>query len=227
MFASFQPFRFVSAHIATHEQALNQSSEVSDTRLRRVVARTTGVIFLGTPHRGAKIASFGRAAFRLSEILGRQRANVTLLRALERNSETIDRITTSFTETVKKDPQIRIMSFYEEKETRLSIIGERIVDPASAKLGIGEWDGIPEDHSNMARFASTQDLGFKKVSGVIKRWMGDQEKLASARREQVRYSPSYRTRRKRKRLMTARYRASRLSTKTTRRRLRKMLLPTP
>ena len=49
--------------------------------------------------------------------------------------------------------------------------GTRVVEPAPAMIGNGEWDGIPENHKNMTKFAAVQDAGFRKVSAVIKRWM--------------------------------------------------------
>ena len=40
-------------------------------------------------------------------------------------------------------------------------------------IGNGEEEvqGIPADHSNMTKFASASDIGFKRVSAQIRRWI--------------------------------------------------------
>jgi len=61
-------------------------------------------------------------AFRVSELLSGQTANMNLARAFECNSDNPDRLTAGFTDTIKKHPEIRVCSFYEEKETRALIV---------------------------------------------------------------------------------------------------------
>lgn len=58
----------------------------------------------------------------------------------------------------------------------LGVVGRRIVEPSSAKIGIGEWDGIAQNHREMARFGWMGDPGFRKVAGVVRRWVREVER---------------------------------------------------
>ncbi|OOQ91479.1 hypothetical protein PEBR_00838 [Penicillium brasilianum] len=174
------PFIFVAHSLGglVVKDALNKSAEAVTKRSKDILPATCGICFLGTPHRGSKSASMGRWAFRLTEILGGQRANTKLIRALERNSESLERISDSFYKTLKKRKDLRICSFVEEKEVRkLGLIGMRIVPPDSATIGYVEEETrtIAENHSDMAKFASESEPGFKRVTGLLKRWVREVE----------------------------------------------------
>ena len=40
----------------------------------------------------------------------------------------------------------------------------------SAKLGSYETLSLPYDHTEMCKFASKDDTGYKRISGILKRW---------------------------------------------------------
>lgn len=168
--------------------ALNQSSIDIGTRLKHIAPATFGVVFLGTPHRGSKSASFGKIANQMS-IIALRRPNLRLIRALERNSETLDIIGDTFRQTVLKH-NMHLYSFREEKETTVlglfSIMVKmfssiqifmsnpmEVVDNDSAKIGDSreELGSIPSDHSNMTKFESSHDIGFRRVSSQLRRWV--------------------------------------------------------
>ncbi|KAK0511439.1 hypothetical protein JMJ35_006012 [Cladonia borealis] len=154
------------------KEALNQSSSTVGTRLKEIAPLVFGMCFLGTPHRGSKSASLGKMAYNLTVIVSK-RPNLRLLQGLERNSETLDRVGTAFTQTLLKH-DIAICSFREEHETRKYLIFNTIVvDADSAKIGDGkeEVSSIPADHSNMTKFESTSDVGFRRVSAQLRRWV--------------------------------------------------------
>jgi hypothetical protein len=65
------------------------------TFLNEILPATKGVMFLGTPHHGTKIASLGKIAFELARIF-LQRPNLQVRRWLEQNSETLKRIARGF-----------------------------------------------------------------------------------------------------------------------------------
>jgi hypothetical protein len=159
------------------KDALNKSTGVDpkrDSRRSRTIELTLGVIFLGTPHRGSRSASIGRRAFRVTELVAAQSSNTKLLQALEANSETLERITDSFVETLSKHDNLRIFSFSEEKEVRrLGLFGTVVVLPDSARLSHpSETTGsIPEDHRKIAKYSSIEDIGFKRVANVVKQWI--------------------------------------------------------
>ncbi|KAK7976268.1 hypothetical protein PG989_014731 [Apiospora arundinis] len=99
------------------KDALNQSAgATTDQTRQRLLENTHGIIFLGTPHRGSSSATYGRTAFRLSQVVAFQSANIKLITALERNSETLDRISTEFNESLAKNKDINMWSYSEERQ---------------------------------------------------------------------------------------------------------------
>ena len=98
------------------KDAINQSVSTVGTRVKAIAPATFGICFLGTPHRGSKIASLGKIAWNCT-VIGTNRPNLKLLQALKRNSEILDRIGDSFSQTLLKH-DIAVYSFREEQETR-------------------------------------------------------------------------------------------------------------
>lgn len=111
----------------------------------------------------------------LTKVFAFQSANTKLLRALEKNSETLDRLSTDFFQTLETYKNLRIASFAEEKQVRFGVVGMQIVRPDSAKIGHARetWGSISEDHRNMAKYSTSRDDGFVKVSRKIKEWLSD------------------------------------------------------
>ena len=107
------------------KDAINQSVSTVGTRLKAIAPATFGVCFLGTPHRGSKTASLGKIAWNCT-VIATNRPNLRLLQALERNSEILDRIGDSFSQTLLKH-DIAVYSFREEQETRKFLVFNTIV----------------------------------------------------------------------------------------------------
>ncbi|KAK7943808.1 uncharacterized protein PG986_012921, partial [Apiospora aurea] len=147
------------------KDALNQSAgATTDNTRQQLLERTRGVIFLGTPHRGSSSASYGRTAFRLSQLFAFQSANIKLITALEQNSETLDRISTEFNESLAKNERIRLWSYSEERQVRFGLVGMHIVPPDSARIGHNResWGSISGDHRHIAKYSDSRDDGFAK-----------------------------------------------------------------
>ena len=136
----------------------------------------------------------GKIAYNCTVIFTK-RPNLKLLQGLERHSETLDRAGDAFSQTLLKH-KIAVYSFREERETRRYLIFNtvirnnlyivrffssrftyltlcQVVSEDSAKIGDGreEVGSIPADHSNMAKFAKSTDIGFKRVSAQLRRWV--------------------------------------------------------
>ncbi|KAK2747372.1 hypothetical protein FQN55_005121 [Onygenales sp. PD_40] len=136
---------------------------------KEILPASAGVCFLGTPHRGSKVASIGKIAFEVSKLFLRD-PNLKLLRALEINSEILERVSKSFCQ-ILSDGNLHVHSFSEE----LSTTGLKIVDSFSSYIGeVNETRGIIyADHRNIARFSGLDDPGFKRVQNVLLKWESD------------------------------------------------------
>ncbi|KAI9707906.1 MAG: hypothetical protein M1820_004512 [Bogoriella megaspora] len=153
------------------KDAIIQSVETVGTRLKIVAPVVYGIIFLGTPHRGSNSATLGKIAFSIKQV-ATKRPNLRLLRGLEPNSETLDRIGSSFSQVLLRQT-LELYSYREEKETRkLGLFSTIVVDADSAKIGDGkeETGSIPADHSRLTKFATRDDVGFRRVSAQLRRW---------------------------------------------------------
>ncbi|KAL8826465.1 MAG: hypothetical protein Q9191_003783 [Dirinaria sp. TL-2023a] len=164
------------------------SRATEGTPLMDIAPATSGICFLGTPHRGSRSASIGKIAFRITKAAG-MRPNTKILQGLERNSETLDMISDDFSQTVEKYRRIlQVHSFREEKLTRKwGMFSTMVVDTDSAKIGLGhERNGsIPAEHSNMTKFSSIEDVGFKRVSAQLRRWVGQQRTVEDPRKNET------------------------------------------
>jgi hypothetical protein len=103
-----------------------------------------------------------------------RRPNRKLLQALEQSSDTLDQVGSSFLHTLEEFKQIQVYSFREEKETRkFWIFSTIVVESDSAKIGYAKevLNSIPSNHRGMSKFSSATDIGFKRVSAQIRRWV--------------------------------------------------------
>lgn len=137
--------------------------------------------FLGTPHKGSSAASLGKVAFRVSKFAGR-RPNTRLLHELEKSSGTLSRVTEAFYNTLSKH-DIKICSFCEEKETRRwFLFSQVVVKRENAIVGHSneEVNSSPFNHSDMAKYESEKNVGFKRVSNLLRRWSVSQHEGRSS-----------------------------------------------
>ncbi|KAG8532842.1 uncharacterized protein KY384_002720 [Bacidia gigantensis] len=147
-----------------------------------ILPSTQAIMFFGTPHHGSRTASMGTVAFQVARLFYAD-PNMKILRALEENSDVLDRISSSFEHVLASRP-IKIHSFREGLKTR----GLMIVDEASASIGyLNETKAVIQaDHRDMARFHSSQEQAFQKVISILNRWI---EEPAQIRRKPVPAQP--------------------------------------
>jgi hypothetical protein len=133
------------------------------THLSEVLPATFGVCFLGTPHRGSKVASLGKVAYDISKCFVTH-ANTELLRDLERNAETLGRVGRSFKQ-ILVDRQVKVHSFREELPTD----GIVVVDKFSAIIddGLETVGRIHANHKKLAKFCS------EEIGHVLDRWVAE------------------------------------------------------
>lgn len=98
--------------------ALNISKSTEGTQSKQIVPATSGVCFLGTPHRGSSTATVGKIAYQITKAAGKS-PNTKILQGLEQNSETLDIIGDDFGQTLLKyGSKMQVVSFREEKRTK-------------------------------------------------------------------------------------------------------------
>ena len=126
---------------------------------------TSGIVFLGTPHRGSSSANL---ALTLAKIIrvgpGALRVNQDLLREVQRNSSQVDEINQKFAHAVVES--LLIGSFYETQVTKhVGIIAER----SSAILNFPSEICISLDanHKQLSKFEGSDDTNYKKVLNLI------------------------------------------------------------
>ncbi|KAK5214475.1 hypothetical protein LTR41_000668 [Exophiala xenobiotica] len=149
------------------KDALNTAHTNKKSHLHQLLPAVAGICFLGTPHRGSSTASLGKIAFNISR-LAYTHANVGILASLERNADTLERIGDGFA-VLLSEKMFKVHSFRETLPTN----GVMVVENYSSKIGFAEegQGEIPANHWQMTRYASARDQGYKRVVGVLKRWV--------------------------------------------------------
>lgn len=92
-----------------------------------------------------------------------------IVETLKQNSDILNDVENAFDRWVlNRAADIDITCFYEELE--LPIVGV-VVDKNSAKLGGFSRIGIHANHMNVTKYASPDDVGYKRVKQEILRWL--------------------------------------------------------
>lgn len=158
--------------------ALVLGSGHAEADVKKIASHTRGMIFLGTPHEGSDLAKW--AALGLSFLRLEHGGKATRdLDVLQKESGKLRSLSTAFGmllrsrgESKETEDKIEIVCFYEEFKTRVAKFDMGIVVPqASASLSGYEAVGIPENHRNMVRFKSKDDVGYIRISGYLKKWV--------------------------------------------------------
>ncbi|KAF5604072.1 ankyrin repeat domain-containing protein [Fusarium pseudocircinatum] len=149
--------------------ALIISRQSPKAHLRHISNCTRGIAFLGTPHRGSWAADWAKIpAWALGQV---KSTNRSILDVLQINSQYLTFIQTSFLSMLrdldKKGRPLQITCFFEELP--MPGIGT-IVSKESASLEGHSVFSIHANHSDMAKFGSGEESGFKRLLGELVRW---------------------------------------------------------
>ncbi|RMJ25211.1 hypothetical protein PHISP_03917 [Aspergillus sp. HF37] len=167
------------------EDALLTSRQRPEPHLHNIGRSTLGIIFLGTPHRGAGLAKWAEVVSRSIGVI--KQTNSDIVDVLKRDSEVLARIQDGFHTMVKARsvvdlPPIEVTCFYEE----LPVVGVGLVVPQDSAILPGYTPiRIHSNHMDMPKFANSDDPGFVALCGELRRWI--KETKANERR---RASPS-------------------------------------
>ncbi|KAH0556941.1 hypothetical protein GP486_005272 [Trichoglossum hirsutum] len=154
----------------------NESKEeiMYKPRLAAIKPATAGLVFAGTPHRGSEKAKWATLAANLASLIMKDN-NDNVVQALQRGSETLERLQNDFGKILMSLP---VFSFFEE--LGYEKIG-KIVDDESASLGYPHErrQYIHANHGGMVKFGSSNETGFERIAGAISELVDDAKIKAS------------------------------------------------
>jgi hypothetical protein len=143
-----------------------------EIHLQGVFNALKGVIFLGTPHKGAWIADWAKIPASAMGCL--KSTNTKLLDILHTRSELLESIQIDFVHMVRQlreqGRSLEITCFFEELPT--SGVG-KIVSKDSASLEGYASHSIHANHRDMVKFVTAEQNGFKRVLGELTRWTAE------------------------------------------------------
>ena len=176
--ASTRPLIFVTHSLGglVCKEAILLSRNNPDAHLRDIFDHTKGIIFMGTPHKGAWMADWANIP---ASALGLVKStNKSLLKILETDDQFLESIQVRFWAMIRElregSRRLEVTCFFEELP--LSVVGT-VVSKESATLEGYNSISIRANHINMVKFGSAEDNRFKRLLGELIRWEG-----------QVRYS---------------------------------------
>ncbi|KAI1377925.1 hypothetical protein F4677DRAFT_443844 [Hypoxylon crocopeplum] len=165
---------------------------------RSIYVSTYGIVFLGTPHTGSDMATWGTTLQAMSDAVVPRtffQSESVLLRTLKRDNETLQNINSHFLDIYQR---FKILMAHENhktdlKGTKMLIVG---ANSASPQLPGVTYYAIEATHSGMCKFESRNAPGYRTVATAIRDWVvdapdvittrwriEDDEKLARAKHE--------------------------------------------
>ncbi|CAH0055113.1 unnamed protein product [Clonostachys solani] len=139
-------------------------------------SRTRLIVFLGTPHRGSRVADWGKILSNLSRI-ALQEPNARILRGLQVDSEVLENIHEEFKVHVHKCG-FKIYSFQEGRAPETLGISHKIVDDFSSKMdlhrGLETVQSMDADHRQIAKCINEEDPRYRAILGVLKQFASEE-----------------------------------------------------
>ncbi|KAH8898103.1 hypothetical protein GQ53DRAFT_636354 [Thozetella sp. PMI_491] len=169
--ASSRPIIFVAHSLGgiVCKKALLLSRTSRQNHLRSIFENTKGIVFMGTPHRGAWIANW--AQIPISALGFMKATNPALLNILKPDDDLLRDIRDQFAEMILEGTHsMRVACFCEGLPLYKRLM---VVPRDSAALDGHERYTISANHRDMVRFASAEEAGFKRLVGELSRWISE------------------------------------------------------
>ncbi|KAK0655558.1 Alpha/Beta hydrolase protein [Cercophora newfieldiana] len=170
--APFRPIVFVAHSLGglVCKEAILLSRNHPEPHLRSIFDCIRGVIFMGTPHKGAWMADWAKIS--VSALGLAKTVNKSLLEILQTNNQALERIQLDFWSMIRERQKAgqppEVTCFFEELP--LPGIG-KVVTKESATLEGYNSITIHANHRDMVKFASAEENGFKRLLGELVRWV--------------------------------------------------------
>ena len=152
------------------KMAITTSKDSPALHLKGIFTHVKGIVFMGTPHTGSWMADWAKIpAWGLGVV---KSSNKSLLSILQTEDQLLESLQISFLSMIRdlRDNQqrrVEVTCFFEELP--LPAVG-KVVSKASATFSDHPLMSIYANHSNMVKFATVDDNGFKRVAGELVRW---------------------------------------------------------
>lgn len=140
-----------------------------EPHLQGIFDHTKGIVFMGTPHRGSWMADWGNIPASALGVI--KSSNQSLLTVLQTNDAYLQSVQDRFWSMVRESQRagrgVDVTCFFEE----LPLLGfGKVVSKDSATLESYNAISVHANHSDMVKFNSADDNGFKRLLGELKRW---------------------------------------------------------
>lgn len=172
--ASSRPLIFVAHSLGglVCKKAILLSRNNVEPHLRGIFDSLKGVIFMGTPHKGAWMADWTKIP---ASALGFVKStNTMLLDVLQRDNQLLESIQVDFLAMVRQLREegrgLEVTCFFEELP--LGGVG-KVVSKESASFDGYVPRSIHANHRNMVKFATVEDNNFKRLLGELTRWTSE------------------------------------------------------
>jgi protein SERAC1 len=179
--ASGRPLIFVAHSLGglVCKEAILSSRNNPEPHLCDVFEHMTGIIFMGTPHRGSWMADWMKIPASALGVL--KSTNKSLLQVLGTDDQLLESIQFRFWSMVRGQREsgrrLEITCFFEELP--LPVVGQ-VVSKVSATLEGYTSVSIHANHRDMVKFRTENDNGFKRLVGDLMRWQGETRSTTSA-----------------------------------------------
>ena len=151
----------------SYREGVKTAREGVDQRLAAIKSSTKGVLFAGTPHRGADKATWAATATKLAWYIQKDHSS-EVLNTLIRGSEVLERLQDSFKDILE---HFAIYTLIEDVD--YPKIG-RIVKKDSAIIGWHEKEiHIHANHCDMIKFGKSTENDYKRVRHAIREIVTD------------------------------------------------------
>ncbi|KAL9611240.1 MAG: hypothetical protein Q9167_004094 [Letrouitia subvulpina] len=146
------------------EKALIKST-LASKRYGSIRTATQGIIFLGTPHRGVSIASYGDMLVSITKAAGLG-SDTSLVHSLREQSAQLLKLASNFSDVYDA---FDIFCFYELLPWRFGYV---VVNQQSAVIEGRPSEGLNTDHSGLNKYGSKEDYSFRRIAREMKRMVG-------------------------------------------------------
>ncbi|KAI0870470.1 hypothetical protein GGS24DRAFT_475112 [Hypoxylon argillaceum] len=150
---------------------------------RSIYVSTYGIVFLGTPHTGSDIATWGTVLQAMSDaVVPRSffQSESVLLKTLKRDNETLQNINSHFLDVYQR---FKILMAHENHKTDFKGTRMLVVDANSAgpQLPGVTYYAIEATHSGMCKFDSKNAPGYRTIATAIREWVFDARDVITTR----------------------------------------------